>query len=33
MSRAGVIYGVTMASNGISKVLSISFEEASEVAK
>lgn len=33
MSRAGVIYGVTMGSNGVSKVLSISFEEASEVAK
>lgn len=33
MSRAGVIYGVTMASNGVSKILSISFDEASEVAK
>ncbi len=33
MSRAGVIYGVTMGSNGVSKVLSISFDEASEVAK
>ena len=33
MSRAGVIYGVTMGSNGISKVLSISFAEAREVAK
>jgi len=33
MSRAGVIYGVTMGSNGISKVLSIAFEEAVEVAK
>ncbi len=33
MSRAGVIYGVTMASNGISKVLSISFAEASEAVK
>jgi chromosome segregation protein len=33
MSRAGVIYGVTMGSNGISKLLSISFEEAAEVAK
>lgn len=33
MSRAGVIYGVTMGSNGISKTLSISFDEASEVAK
>ena len=33
MSRAGVIYGVTMASNGISKLLSISFDQAVEVAK
>jgi len=33
MSRAGVIYGVTMGSSGISKVLSISFDEAAEVAK
>ena len=33
MSRAGVIYGVTMGSNGISKLLSISFDEAVEVAK
>lgn len=33
MSRAGVIYGVTMNSTGISKTLSISFDEASEVAK
>ncbi len=33
MSRAGMIYGVTMGSNGISKILSISFDEASEVAK
>ena len=33
MSRAGVIYGVTMGSNGVSKVLSISFDEAVEVAK
>lgn len=33
MSRAGVIYGVTMGSNSISKVLSISFDEAIEVAK
>ncbi len=33
MSRAGVIYGVTMGSSGVSKVLSISFAEASEVAK
>jgi chromosome segregation protein len=33
MSRAGVIYGVTMGSNGISKVLSIEFDEALAVAK
>ncbi len=33
MSRAGVIYGVTMGSNGVSKLLSISFDEAAEVAK
>ena len=33
MSRAGVIYGVTMGSNGTSKLLSISFDEAVEVAK
>lgn len=30
MSHAGVIYGVTMGSNGISKLLSISFDEAVE---
>jgi len=33
MSRAGVIYGVTMGLGGISKVLSIQFEEATVVAK
>jgi len=33
MSRAGVIYGVTMGSTGISKLLSIAFEEAVAVAK
>jgi len=33
MSRAGIIYGVTMGSNGVSKLLSISFDEAVEVAK
>ncbi len=33
MSRAGVIYGVTMGSSGVSKLLSISFDEATEVAK
>jgi len=33
MSRAGVLYGVTMAGDGISKLLSVKFEEAVEVAK
>lgn len=33
MSRAGVIYGVTMGSTGVSKLLSIQFEEAVQVAK
>lgn len=33
MSRAGVIYGVTMGSDGASKLLSINFEEAAKVAK
>jgi len=33
MSRAGVIYGVTMGADGISKLLSIQFEEAVQVAK
>ncbi|HEY4516264.1 MAG TPA: AAA family ATPase [Candidatus Paceibacterota bacterium] len=33
MSRAGVIYGVTMGSSGISKLLSIEFAEAVAVAK
>ncbi|OHA89425.1 MAG: hypothetical protein A3C70_02820 [Candidatus Zambryskibacteria bacterium RIFCSPHIGHO2_02_FULL_43_14] len=33
MSRAGVIYGVTMGSSGISRLLSISFDQAIEVAK
>jgi len=33
MSRAGIIYGVTMSSNGISKLLSIEFDQAVEVAK
>jgi chromosome segregation protein len=33
MSRAGIIYGVTMGSGGASKVLSIQFEEAVVVAK
>lgn len=33
MSRAGVIYGVTMAQGGVSKVLSIAFAEAEAIAK
>ncbi len=33
MSRAGVIYGVTMDRSGVSKLLSIAFEEAATVAK
>ncbi|MDB5266423.1 MAG: Smc, chromosome segregation ATPase, chromosome segregation protein [Parcubacteria group bacterium] len=33
MSRAGVIYGVTMGSTGVSKLLSIEFDQAVQVAK
>jgi chromosome segregation protein len=33
MSRAGIIYGVTMGMDGVSKLLSIQFEEAVLVAK
>lgn len=33
MSRAGILYGVTMGSDGISKLLSIKFDEAVQVAK
>jgi chromosome segregation protein len=33
MSRAGVIYGVTTGSDSVSKLLSIKFEEAVEIAK
>ncbi len=33
MSRAGVLYGVTMGSDGVSRLLSIKFEEAVTVAK
>jgi chromosome segregation protein len=33
MSRAGVLYGVTMGSGGVSKLLSVSFEDAVAVAK
>ncbi|MBY0111099.1 AAA family ATPase [Patescibacteria group bacterium] len=33
MSRAGILYGVTMGNDGISKLLSVKFEEAMMVAK
>jgi chromosome segregation ATPase len=33
MSRAGIIYGVTMGGDGVSKILSIEFDEAVAVAK
>ena len=33
MSRAGILYGVTMGADGISKLLSVKFEEAVTVAK
>jgi len=33
MSRAGIIYGVTMGSDGVSKLLSVKFDEAVQVAK
>ena len=33
MSRAGVLYGVTMGNDGVSKLLSVAFEEAVAVAK
>ncbi len=33
MSRAGILYGVTMGSDGVSKLLSVKFEEAVSVAK
>lgn len=33
MSRAGILYGVTMGSDGASKLLSVNFEEAAAVAK
>jgi chromosome segregation protein len=33
MSRAGILYGVTMGNDGISKLLSVKFEEAQSVAK
>ncbi len=33
MSRAGVLYGITMGTDAVSKVLSLAFEEAAEIAK
>lgn len=33
MSRAGILYGVTMGSDGVSKLLSVRFEDALAVAK
>lgn len=33
MSRAGILYGVTIGSDGASKLLSVKFEEATQIAK
>lgn len=33
MSRAGILYGITMGGDGVSKLLSIKFDEAVAIAK
>ena len=33
MSRAGVLYGVTIGADGASKLLSVKFDEATAIAK
>jgi len=33
MSRAGILYGITMGNDGISKIISVKFDEAAAVAK
>ena len=33
MSRAGILYGVTMGNDAVSKLLSVKFDEATEFAK
>ncbi len=33
MSRAGILFGITMGTDGVSKLLSVKFDEAAEVAK